>query len=1613
MAQSQVGWEVLRPRIYKAIRALVPETPDEESQRAALTAWLEKHRTEEFQGPTLPEELLAARQREMQQAWQRAVNRARVWAGEMFVWEEPPEIWGRELRLAVSELVRAEEAILAAGGEVSDKDIDTVSVRTQVLHLLRRRWCGTAEEPEACQVEAWLQEIGFFPCRFMEIGSWARFFHTLAKVYQEGRRSPEHRQQELAGLLAKLAEGQKLASIPEVVIYLEGRLAAEEKGVSFPETWPPPLDPEVFFPGQDVEAILQLSQEGLRFLRRPETEGEVDRRRLAWLAERRELIDLKDLLFLFLATVKEEEAELSPSEILDHLQAQGFPIRRREKGVDYGAWLAPLKSLAKAEQVVCRFPLEPGELSGNPALDLDLRPIRQEGRRQVWQNLREGALAFCQGQGDPMPRSGLIRAAARFVVGWVVMDKLEAGELPEAEKVSHEALELLPRPMLRLVRPRKGYELKHKGELGRLLHHQALIYQEAWSRWLKSGSVANLFDDGLLFYLAGVLALRRRQPELAALSPPEVQALAMEEVEEALKQLSGRHHLEVQWSAFPWWQEFRRWLKEKVDWPAILAVGGDGGPRAAQWRETAEGLFQEMAGQLYRLVVARARKERGLLPLAGDKNLLYWLAAWLTPALVPLKAQVKRQLLAACEERARRRVAEAWGLRVESREELRALAKYYLRQELKDLSLADYARDRKVSGLLAEVARRLDRVELPPEVRPEGGTRALVLELLRPRGPEADERERELVETILAHLPRSDCGSCGVPGCLAFARLLAQGRLPVTQCLQATAQNRQILEKILARQGGVALPTEAYVLTAEEENLLARLLDPEYQACRALLWQALREPRGQALVALPPGEVSILQIGKSPDAEAFHNYLVDYLGEEGAERLRAADLAFLTAYGDQRLAAEEQELDDSYSWMAQEVRQEWSVFALAARDPENQARRYYQRCIFLEDLSAADQEKVKEFRLRQYLWDFLEQWERGLPEHWQAGYRIEDWEDFAQLAAKSYWHQEHTPAPGLIWRELPSDLRENWEARLLAEGFLDNLVREQVQILEDCRQRLEMLLGQKEIETLKDLDLVARGLVIRVWQERFRGTKVTKALGEERVNFLVREGFEHFKRSNLRIPPSLRLWGDDIPVRVQELMAASPEISPEELARLLHGREGLTWREMGGARAGWLKAVMQAMAEQLVREEAEVNLFRQGKLSRPTLGTLRAAVRHEYWRGQRQLPDLVENLSLWLEQAPEGRQALGQAALRDIFWERLSKLAFLKTEPEAGPLIKALDQALRARFTHDLVKLKGYLFLLARLEGNLDKLTALLREIRETSDIIEAAWLSFTQERMGPSLGVSGSPSPGASLPLLATGLPDKERFNRYLRDGLPRGESQEYTQAYREFITLLQFYVVTAGPEEAAADLLGRLTSDSYDLSGLNREDVLKALNRELTRRQQLLDRKISICTQVLAQRLACQQPRWHASVAAFWQTKGSFFREERGIAEQQKGQVAANRGVELGKVKNELYQKIADFLREERTASFARRLEQILARLEEERQETLAAFRRGELNRWTAFYILRQYQKDQTRVTATDLGRFLRRHQPEALARLGEELAPEAAAAVARHWREVMAEYEKVLDA
>ena len=1605
--------ESLRPRLYKAVRATLLAQLDPEARSAQLSLWLKDLLAEGVKEATFPEELAEAQEKALQAGWERAVNRCRRLAGEFFHWKNADFNWVQVLKDAVAEVVKQDTTALAwQRQDPQERPPLPNTFRYSLLrHLLRQRWCGEAAEPEVMRLTTWLEEVAFLPRRLMEIGSWARLFHTIASLYREGESAPEARKETLARLLERVVQGESLRFLPEVVIYMEGEVRCREAGDPFPGPLPPPLEPDVFFPGQDLDAVLMIIRDALEFLMAGGSKPQMQHR-LAWLREHREFVDLRDLAYAFLQTAQASEIIPAASHVLDLLQHHGFPILHQDFRDEYRAWVAPLKDVITAKQAALRWPLDPALVSGDASADLDFEALREASRVQALQSFQEGALAFLEGKKTPLPRSELIRPAALFAVIWTMAAKLSGEGSLNEDSITEEATTLLAPPLLRLVRPRKGYELKHKSELNRFIQGETELYLEALASWQESKRIANLHDDRLLFHLACAQALQTTWADPAAINEEDVRNLNLPAIAPYFEELAARLELDLIPAGAPWWHEFQEWLKERLGWPEILAFGRELREDDSAWRQAAADLFQDLARQAYRLVAAQTCSREGLSPLAGDAVLLPWLAAWLTPLPAALREHVNQRLLKTLRNRARQTLWESHPLRVETEDDLDSLIKYFLARELKGQNLEAFTRGHALSVLISSVAGQLSRVEIPPEAMPPGGLTAAIQEVLRPRAPEAAVEQRRLEGEILALLPRSDCGSCGAPGCLAFARLLVRGHAIAAQCLQAPGEVKHRLEELLALTPAAAATAEPYALTEEDCERLGYLLDPYAAALRERVARELYSPEAQKLFPLKLNEISILQVGKRPDAAAFHRYVENYLGLEVAQTLSAKDLAFLAEYGEIRLAAEEKALADRFSWLAQEDRSGLSVYALTPLDPALQARQAYASSFFLSDLSAGDARLVQEFRLRQYLDEFLEDWERALQEHWRVGYRIEDWDDFADIVAKSFWHQERTPAAGEILRELPHDVLHSREVEALAGLYVENLVREEIGVLEHCRQRLEHLLRQRTLASLEDLKILVQGLVVQTFQHPDEASPWDHTSEDVVLSTRVSQTFRLLNQANLQISGDMRIFHEDLPFRVKELLADNPHLPPGEAARLESAREGLAWREMHTWQGEVLRAFIQVAVEQRFKEGQEVERLRQGDVPLVTSRLLRQAVRSLFWSGHRRADEILDSLEAIVAQCPEGQEWLSHLALRDHLWQILDTGTFLKSEADAKALTKILNQGARAHYAHDVQKLKAYMYLLARMEGDLDRLTALLREIRETSDIIEAAWLAFTEERAAQKPEALAAPTAGAPLPLLASQLEDQERFNRYLYDGLPRGEPREYSQAYWELITILQFYAVTAPPEESPEDMFLRFEADNYDLEGLSTEALKHALSNQAQHRQRLLPRKISICTEVLAHRLAKANPDLAQSAAAFLRHKGDFLKEGVQAAEQEKGQIAANRGVELAKIKNEIYARIADLLLDERTESFTRRIGQIIDRLEEERRDTLAALRRGDLNRLTACYIFRQYQKDQEQVLPADLCRFLRRYQPEVLADLRTRLAPEVRAAVDRELDSIMTSYQAALE-
>jgi hypothetical protein len=300
-----------------------------------------------------------------------------------------------------------------------------------------------------------------------------------------------------------------------------------------------------------------------------------------------------------------------------------------------------------------------------------------------------------------------------------------------------------------------------------------------------------------------------------------------------------------------------------------------------------------------------------------------------------------------------------------------------------------------------------------------------------------------------------------------------------------------------------------------------------------------------------------------------------------------------------------------------------------------------------------------------------------------------------------------------------------------------------------------------------------------------------------------------------------------------------------------------------------------------------------------------------------------------------------------------------------------------------------YLFLLAKMEGNLDSLTALLRGIREISDIIEAAWLQFTQDRA--ALPPLPAMAPGI-IPLRATALKDKEQLNEYLRQGLPRGEKKEVVYAFQELLTHVRFHILHSDREKSdPAGTLADMQRHGYCLEEIDQEALLVAISNQISRQPSYQKNKIWIYTTVVAHTLSAANLALVEAERAFHQKRSKILKSDKGADGYELGEVCASRGVELAKIKEEMYYQLSELLEEERMGSFQKRIGQIVAQLDKKRAEIGRGWRQGRIDRRTVFYLLRRYQKETIAPSWSDYLSFIRDHWRLPLETLAKSGRPE----------------------
>ncbi len=313
-----------------------------------------------------------------------------------------------------------------------------------------------------------------------------------------------------------------------------------------------------------------------------------------------------------------------------------------------------------------------------------------------------------------------------------------------------------------------------------------------------------------------------------------------------------------------------------------------------------------------------------------------------------------------------------------------------------------------------------------------------------------------------------------------------------------------------------------------------------------------------------------------------------------------------------------------------------------------------------------------------------------------------------------------------------------------------------------------------------------------------------------------------------------------------------------------------------------------------------------------------------------------------------------------------------------------VETAVRRKGDFDRDRLLHYLYVLAKREGDLDVITALLREIRETSDIIEAAWLQFTNDRLTEALPVPLAKGLGARYSLLLNRVKDHEAVRRCLSQGISRDEKADVAAAVRELLLYMRFHMVQDAAESMDLDAcFESFWEEGYNVEGLDKDVLHQAFAREWKNRDRWRKDRVWIMTMAVARRLASQSHELYEADKAFAKLRQGLLKEE-GPAEGR--DLVRRRGIALGTIKEAMYRELSELLQRERMESFRTRIRQIVHELDRKRLRIVQSWFSGSLDRFSVFHILRQFQKRPEPPSSDDLRDFFLEQWFDRIERLRE---------------------------
>ncbi len=1474
---------------------------------------------------------------------------------------------------------RVKTALQAALGHLYERERmvekapnDSLDAHDHALLLLRSCWHRHRPKGDTDTLVtglAHLQQAGFFVKEPQEIARWTQVFLHVERYH---RLDPERHEERLDRYRYLLAGTDPIHQLDDLLVWLEQEL------LQHPDEPLGSLSRKSALRLHDRLAI-QWSEDGdipscLYLLLRchqlclTETIAPADQLRLQELHSSRRLDSLVDLMLLVLDLSLGRNPLPECGNLLDELQRQGFNIEHKAFRDPYEASLVPVNEIQRFESTPLRLFLSLASLSGNYHEDLQAARQRFEIEHQrIVKELVQEQEAYRRALRQPLPEGRLLRRLVSYCAGWALS---RSGWPPAVEprQLAEAAAEIFPaEARTLLVRPRKGYELSSRVALNQMLEHQCRIHSDSLERIAKARAVNGLFD--YRHFVRYLLLKGLGQPEQAI----QMNADAAQVLEYASE--SGVTQ-----------------MRPAADSPAVVRAYLD---RQIPCHELISGLIhrfdmseqeleqiylelqEQLSSTFYKLTTAYGRHLEQQSRISAEVEEIERFVTVLAPPLVHLQEMALDDTAEEFKISAPARFRSLHPLYLISTDEWEAYLAWQAR-----LFLAAEGQPDSDTIDFHRLRQHLEQAEkqllLPPAVIT---TETVSERLYRWFQGNGDDSSATAAEQLAVLLPQLHCGACGTANCHAFAKAILFQTADLGRCPHlgeaAAARLRDQVEVLRLEQDPQRSSGSFLQLlfdrqgwrTSPRRAVFQRVLSPVMQHGRRLLVERIREA-WEELANKP-------QIFKRPDPETFYRQLCDHLGKESTECLRPDEKEFLQEHGDLRLEAQWRMLQAQQDWLRIARRYKESRPLFDIEDPARVAENGYRSVFYLHQLSQRDRRLVLQRRFEKHQDDFSHWWNEDLLTMNHPDFSIRNWDDFTKIIKNAYWHQERSLLPSHLAVKVAAQVRDQGGWQQLREDLVHHwidLERDAIDSARKIRQNLDGDGHPCRIRQLGELRDLLAALAMGAFSQGLPPENAT---------------WDNFQRAAVRFDPSFSCSWDELTAREQEALKAHPDSGGLNVEQFFP----ITWNSPLQHRVVLIRCLIQVIAADFFRLQAESRLVStamdSGRSPQAQVNAVRRWLRERMAAGT-DPGQLRDRLLEGLQRDPAWQdELLGDALHRLIAirqYETLRRqtggvLPLHRPDPDWSSFIDAhphwiriIDDVIALSPRMDRDRLLRSLFLLAKMEGDIDVLTALLREIRKTSDIIEAAWLNFTQQRLEEGPFPRTLPGTAIGIPLLASKIKDKSVIERALRKGLARGEKRSVAAAVNELLLYIRYHILTR-PGAPAQRVQQDLFNAGYDLTGIEPDAIGAAVVREWQRREQLHDDRISIVTAATARRLCAQNPELQEAERKFHKIRLDILKDD-GKASGDREEILKQRGIALGKIKEALYRELSDLLEQERISSFRTRIEQIVSQLDLKRLEIYESWMKGHINRRSIFYLLRSYQKQNTAASWDDCQGFLADH-------------------------------------